>query len=670
MISTKGYVGGIVGNARSVSVNLSNCAFYGSVKAGAQYAAGLIVGQTGDYTITNCTVAGKVEGTSDVLAVATYTTEMTEENERTISNTYVLLGTGNGLTKNTAAGADIKVLNSIGGLFGNNIDIAGWNDRLGDLIVPNVCYVPDMIYTQAMVSGAAVRLDNPTGIRFTAVLGGAYFNSIKGDKEATFGIIIAPTDYVDEAGEFTVDALDALEYEYSYVIIPAELIYGGSEDMGYYEFRGTLGNIHDYNYEREFSAIAYVEVDGVYYYSAYNAEDNSRSIAYVAQMAYEDTNFEETDTYKYEVVDGQGEAGVWSPYTVEQREILLSFFGKSDAVNISFLSYNVRNAEIEEDDYGFMQIDKPTYEYTDREKYVVEYLLGYGADIIGLQEVAYVDGTFSDLNMFDVLGNDTKSAGLTAAGYTCVTGDELYGGTHSYKKMWNPIYYKTDMFDLIAQDTVWFTDEESRYSASKIESENTPYKGLNYVVLEHKESGEQFVYVNVHLIVISRTRENYFLKDNNGNILYEDDGVTPRQIQEKQIIYLREILQSIQDEYDLPMFIGGDFNRSFNNVNTQFKNRVYDENGVISNGTPEETVKLSITRDTASSKQTANSCPSGGNFTTRLTLSGSPIDLWFTSNFDNGFVGCYQIIDNWNESIQKYPSDHCPAKLYVTLYMD
>ena len=43
------------------------------------------------------------------------------------------------------------------------------------------------------------------------------------------------------------------------------------------------------------------------------------------------------------------------------------------------------------------------------------------------------------------------------------------------------------------------------------------------------------------------------------------------------------------------------------------------------------------------------------------------IDLWYTSNFD-GVVHVYEIVDNYNESVCKYPSDHLPAKLYVTLY--
>ena len=659
VIATKGYVGGIVGNARSVAVNLSNCAFYGSVKAGAQYAAGLIVGQTGDYNISDCVVYGTVEGTTDVLAVATYTTAMTEDNERIIENTYVVAGTANGLTKNASADADVKTLSSVARLFNNDLGLDGWIARQGDLIIPNVCYAPDLIFTQSMVNGAAVRLDDPTGIRFTAVLGGAYLNAIKGDKDATFGIIIAPTDYVNEAGEFTVEALDDLGLDTpAYVVVPAELIYSGSEDMGYYEFRGTLGDIRDYNYDRSFSAIAYVEIDGEYIYSAYDAENNSRSIAYVAQKAYEDTNYEKTAAYPYEIAD---QAGVFSPYTTEQREQLLSFFDQR-TLDLSFLSYNIRNVEGGYDNFFLQEDYKVHYEYTNRETYVRDYLVNYGADIIGLQEVSWKKAVSanSELDWFDTIGDEDTVAGLTAAGYTCVKGANIYAeGFSPRKTMYNPIYYKTDTFDLIASGDKWFTSTPD--VPSTIDGANT-YKNLHYVVLEHKETGAQFIYVNLHLIV--RTDDNY-VHDGDGND-------TEFLVQQLQVIYLRSILQDLQDQYDLPMFVGGDFNNSYTNINKWFKNSVVGDNEwEISDGKPEETVKLSIARDQAVSKAPLIKSSYGGAVFDFAVAEGNAIDLWFTSNL-NGFVHVYQVIANKNQTTDtdKYPSDHLPAKLYVTLYLN
>ncbi|MBO5779254.1 MAG: hypothetical protein J6R82_06785, partial [Clostridia bacterium] len=487
-----------------------------------------------------------------------------------------------------------------------------------------------------------------------------YLNSLKGDKDATFGIIIAPTDYVQDAGEFTIAALDDLGLDTpAYAIVPAELIYSGSDTDGYYEFRGTLGSLNDYNYDRSFSAIAYVEVDGVYYYSAYDEADNSRSIAYVAQRAYEDTNYEQTAAYPYEIAD---QAGVFSPYTEAQRETLLGFFDQR-TLDLSFLSYNIRNVEGGNTEYNIFDEDyKVHYEYTDRNIYVRDYLVNYGADLIGLQEVTWKKALSgkNELDWFDTIGDEDTVAGLTAAGYTCVKGANTYADGYSPRKtMYNPIYFKTEKFHLIAQGSKWFTSTPD--VPSIIDGANT-YKNLNYVVLEDKATGQQFIYVNLHLIVST-----------DGNFVHDGDGNdTEFKIQQLQVVYLRSILQDLQDEYDLPMFIGGDFNNSYGSVNDWFKNSVVGENDweINSKGKPTETIKLSTARDVAVSKSPViASCLGSGEFETDDITSGSKIDLWFTSNM-NGFVHVYQILDNKNESTGKYPSDHLPAKLYVTLYLN
>ena len=658
-------VGGIVGSAeKDLEINkdntliVTNCMNMGSVTSSTNLVAGIAVGQTA--TIENCVNIGKVAGAKYVGGIYAGN----PKSDITVTNCYSY---GSIEGHNTAGGGTITVTDcvatsSLGAMVGNSATVpATFAKRAGDFAVPAAldAYIPTLL-TMQMYNGAAVRFDNPTGIRFTAILSAEYLNSLKGDKEATFGIIIAPTDYVEEADAFTVDALDALDYEYAYVTIPAELIYSGGEDMGYYEFRGTLGGIHDYNYDREFSAIAYVEVDGEYYYSAYNAEDNSRSIAYVAQKAYEDTNYEKTSAYPNEIAD---QAGVYSPYTSAQREILLAFFGKSDALDLHFLSYNIRNVEGGYDNFSFQEDYKVHYEYTDREKYVINYLVNYGADIIGLQEVSWKKAVSanSQLDWFDTLGDEDTVAGLTAAGYTCVKGADIYAEGYSPRKtMYNPIYFKTDTFNLIASGDKWLSSTPD--VPSTIDGANT-YKNLHYVVLEHKETGVRFVYVNLHLIVQG---DNNFVHNGNG----ED---TEFKVQQLQVIYLRSILQDLQDQYDLPMFVGGDFNNTYNTINDWFKKSVVGENEWdISNGTPEETVKLSIARDQAVSKTPSlRSCPQGEAFDVKA-VNGNAIDLWFTSNLGDSVVHVYQIIDNMTTTStgEKYPSDHLPAKLYVTLYID
>ena len=248
-----------------------------------------------------------------------------------------------------------------------------------------------------------------------------------------------------------------------------------------------------------------------------------------------------------------------------------------------------------------------------------------------------------------------------------MTGDELYGGTHSYKKMWNPIYFKTDKFELIASGTKWLTATPDQ--ASTIDGADT-HKALNYVVLRHKESGKEFVYVNLHLIVKPEVKD-----DGTGvNFVsgtYDAETETGISVQQLQVIYLRAILEDLQNQYDLPMFIGGDFNNSYSNITKWWNGSVVGETEAdVKNGTPTEEIEINIARDQASSTTDGiASCAKGGKFDV-APATWAPIDLWFTSNMGDGFVACYEIVDNkFAEEGNRYPSDHLPAKLYVTLYL-
>ena len=450
---------------------------------------------------------------------------------------------------------------------------------------------------------------------------------------------------------FTLADLEALKAELgkeTYVIIPADKLLNGGEADGYYEFTGVLANIK--NNEMSFSAIAYVEINGEYYYSAFDVDNNSRSIAYVAQKAYEDTSYEQTSYYDDEIAD---QAGVYSPYTKTQRDLLLTFFQK-EATDIHFLTYNIRNVE---DTSGWL--DRPTFEYTNREKYVIDYLKSCGADVIGLQEAAKLTATMGTLDWFDTLKQ------LESAGYTCVKGANVYAEINE-KEMYNPIYFKTEKYNLIDSGSKWFTSTPD--VPSTINGANT-HKNLNFVVLEDKATGKQFIYVNLHLIVAG---DNNFVHDGDGND-------TEFKVQELQVIYLRAILEELQAKYpELPMFIGGDFNNSHGSVMDWFKKSVINgEEWEIAEGDPTEEITISIARDQAvSTAPYCSSCPKGGNFSTAPDYSRGPIDLWFISNMGEGFVHCYHIMDNkFAEPNQagdndRYPSDHLPVKFYVTLYSE
>ena len=125
-------------------------------------------------------------------------------------------------------------------------------------------------------------------------------------------------------GVFTVEALKALSYEVAYKEIKAENLQNDPTADGCYVFTGTLVNVQEANYTRDFSAIAYVKVGDTYYYSNYNEELNSRNISDVASNACADTSAEQNAVYQYAVTEG--EITVYSPYTEEQRKVLADFF--------------------------------------------------------------------------------------------------------------------------------------------------------------------------------------------------------------------------------------------------------------------------------------------------------------------------------------------------------
>ena len=358
---TTAYAGGIIGgvhgnDSQHGNVTVEDCVFAGTINANGEYSGGILseVYEVSTATVKNCLNVGTINSAKSPSAgIATAHGNLTIENcvnagvincqgntyadifagnpskAITINNCYYL----NGLVKNnTSNGGTVTAENNtrvqLSDLFGNNATVpATFAKRAGDIAVPAGCTVaPANIFGINMMSGAAVRMANPTGLRFTAMLGADYLNALVGDAtDYSFGIIIAPTDYVAEAnGVFTVEALKALSYEVAYKEIKAEKLQNDPTADGCYVFTGTLVNVQEANYNRDFSAIAYVKVGDTYYYSSYNEADNSRNIAEVAESACNDTATEQNEVYQYAVTDG--ETVVYSPYTEEQRKVLADFF--------------------------------------------------------------------------------------------------------------------------------------------------------------------------------------------------------------------------------------------------------------------------------------------------------------------------------------------------------
>ena len=177
--------------------------------------------------------------------------------------------------------------------------------------------------------GAAVRMDAPTGLRFTGPVNKNYVDGLKaqyGENNVKLGMLITPTDYLTNNGlAFTKEALDACTAisGAKYLEIDAETVLTEGNN---YKINCAIVEILEANYDRSFSAVLYIKVNGeIVESSAFNELFNSRSVAEVAEAAYYDLKSEADTTYTNEVtVDG---VTMYSPYTEAQRSVLYGFFG-------------------------------------------------------------------------------------------------------------------------------------------------------------------------------------------------------------------------------------------------------------------------------------------------------------------------------------------------------
>ena len=145
------------------------------------------------------------------------------------------------------------------------------------------------------LEGARVRLSAPAGLRFdTKILKTNVDDLVANEnvKKVEYGTVIAPIDYI--TGEFTMDALMAAGKTFLDI---KQMTWGKMPENngGYYQMAASIVNINDFNYERSFSARAYVKVtmnneQVQYIYSDYNSADNSRTVQFVAQEALNDAS--------------------------------------------------------------------------------------------------------------------------------------------------------------------------------------------------------------------------------------------------------------------------------------------------------------------------------------------------------------------------------------------
>lgn len=161
-----------------------------------------------------------------------------------------------------------------------------------------------------MADGASIRMGTPYGLRFISGYNTVDFDTISG--YATVGTLIVPTDMVINDTEINHENFTAVgekptmldivgEIKLSDAVAQMALTNNYSAECTYYT--GTISNLKPANIAREFSARAYIKVTYAdatvdYFYSDYDAVNNSRSAYDVAVAAKED-NIEGTalDTY-------------------------------------------------------------------------------------------------------------------------------------------------------------------------------------------------------------------------------------------------------------------------------------------------------------------------------------------------------------------------------------
>ncbi len=185
----------------------------------------------------------------------------------------------------------------------------------------------------AMANGASVRIaDDANGLRFLA----GFKSTFSFENLGAFGMLIGPTDLVGEVlDEEDVTAGRAVDISYTAEEAAAYLFdVTGTNGETYRMFGGSLTNIYVNNYNRNFTAIAYYEKEGVRTYAAVNDGENVRSMAAVASKIVENDQIFETysdtakallESYsnKYQVQNGSFLYGMngWTATSSDGREL-------------------------------------------------------------------------------------------------------------------------------------------------------------------------------------------------------------------------------------------------------------------------------------------------------------------------------------------------------------
>ena len=462
------------------------------------------------------------------------------------------------------------------------------------------------------LDGAAVRLGTPTGLRFTGFVDKDYVDGLKdeyGEANVKIGMVVTPTDYlVANDLEFTMEALDACGAitGAKYLKIQAATVLDSADGTAY-KINCVLSNVLEINYSRAFSAVAYVEVNGVAVaYSKYKETVNSRSIAAIAYAAYNDLNDEQTGEYQY-AVDDQ-----YSPYTSEERSVLHSFYyGGSNAVTV--MSYNI---EMYDEDDG--------WEGRTPAK-AMETVMDVSPDILGLQEV--------DSNWNASIGT------LTSDGYTRIQGDTT-------RNCWPELFYKTARFDELDSGYKRYSTLQSEYSGVPKNGADPSRDQLGrlftWARLEDKETGKIVLAISTHL---------HYRKDKSDTASTDANAA----VRQYEIRLLLAWIEAQVFDYD-GVVIVGDMNAHYLESENGRGRRVIDV--YRTNG-------FYVTRDYAAIKDDVEGTLTQNSRADRDTRYN--FDYVLTRG--NVITQYYTVVDEKNDNGgTSYPSDHLPVMARILVY--
>ena len=214
----------------------------------------------------------------------------------------------------------------------------GWKVTVGDgapfLGVNNSFHAESSVTSEAMgvefamLSGASLKtVANTSELRYIAKIAKSDYDALTSlGASVEPHIIIAPTSVVERAYGYTdYETLLAMSGDEQILDIKADSWYTQTDN--YYYYTASVGNITDYL--KEYSAIAYLKItlpDGtaVTVRADYSAENNSRSVYYVASRAYNDrTTLENQDGYGVRIKFNRDDT--FSPYSAERLGVIKKF---------------------------------------------------------------------------------------------------------------------------------------------------------------------------------------------------------------------------------------------------------------------------------------------------------------------------------------------------------